>query len=1062
MTSSNIIPLIGNIKYEISLRNNEDVIQAIQIRERDIAAGIESADAPWFVVSSISWVPELLDSEKIKKAIGNAFTTTETPWYLLNVLKSNSHLLLSKHVLKGIAVALEASANFWLFIDHMKTIEPLVKHSDIKKSINKRAKLISSEICESSNPITFIQSIKNFPEVFKDDSIQSAILHVVLEHETPWKILHELTDIETIANIQNNPQVLDLMEKKGREVAEQIENTLNFPFGDLSVAVKIPELARTTAIRSLLCKMMATSNYDDDSSYVGLLCSSDYLASHPECQETASRILIASECPWSIVEDLISVAERYDIWKKKYFLNSVPFSNALSYRIDDIIEAVRLLKDNTIDFRSRRDLMLILDTVPDLANAPAIDENLAESILKSENPTSLICDILEYTSRGKKQKIQRAIAIAIRQNEHLMEIIQSLEKEDFLLEVKEIQEAIRFRSESITIAIEQGESISFKSKLTSIIDQENLVNAFIKRLGEAKRPDEVIGQIFKSRSLAKNKALHKEIAKTIRTSEKPFLIIEALCNNSTPFGERWRALMDSEVMESIAYQIKTTKTPSHILQKIGWNEYAQLFFTNRSIMKALNERLDDFVAIAVDSNGFYYNLRAINQIRSLYSNDKIINAIVNAIRNPRHFRGIMQELSIAMQKRKEVLQSLEDASDILLRLLDTEEATLIILHDAFHPVMLRNKDVVNWFIKNIDKLSDISPIIINEFLEIPGLEKEILRIIRTAKAPANIYFIRQLLHLGYLEKNPAYRNEIERIIETILLESTEPWNFELDWIYKYVDTQKIRDITKKLIPDILSAIRSSNNDKIDLIIIRVSQVPLWYSNDKIVQAIAIRIKDLQWRGLLYVSHNEILASNKSIQQEVIQLIKETPKVIEKLMAINSEVFYSHPELRNTVLSRISDIIDEFMASEHIDDTLRVLGQYQYIIQTPQFKNALRKRMDEVISLIARWPIDQIHITIGTFQYFDEILNEPTVYNLILMSIQESHNPWEIIGEIKKNESLMNNDEIRQAIQSRTEYIARSIASVNNPSRIYRDIEGVEEITQHPLVKKIVAEMNSES
>jgi hypothetical protein len=897
----------------------EEVISAIQYRERDIILAIEKSDAPWFIVRSISWVPKLLDSEKIKKAIGTAFSITKTPYYLLNVLKSDSHILLSKNVLKGITKALDSSSRFWLFLGHLKSVEPLITHNDIKKSIARRSKSISLEIRESNNPITMIQSMKDFPVLFEDESIQSAMLDVVLAHETPWKILHSLMDIERIAHIHQHPDILELMEVKGREVATQIEQTVTSPYGTLSDTVKIPELARTTAIRSLVCTMMVTSNYDDDSSYIGLLHSSDHLASHSECQEIVSRILIASERPWAVIEDVIYVPEKYDIWKEKYFLNSTVFSNALSYRIHDIVEAFRLFKDTAIatDFYFKNDMMRILGTVPQLVDLPAIDEILAECILESENPTELIESMLEYTSKCRKQEIQIAIAEAIKKSEHLMEIIRSLEKGEFLLEIEEIQDAIRYRSDDIVSSIEQGESISFKSKLTSIIDQEDLVDASIKRLTDAKWPDEVIGQIFASQCLATNKEICKGIANIIRTNEKPFEIIYALSKSSFPSDERWRALMDSDVMESISYQIRSTKYPSLILQKIGWNNYEHLFLTNQSIMDALIERVDDIAGIVADRRGLFYNyLQVINQIPVLRENEKIINAIANAIRDPQHFREIFKELGNSMREHKVILQALEDASDIFLKLLDTADDTEWLMKDAFHPVMLKNNDVVDWFLKNIGRLSNISPLINKETLEIPRLLEEILQIIRTTKAPMNFALAGQLVSTGFLEKRPDYQDEFEEIAEKNLLEVDEPWDLisRLSWIFKYFDTQKVQDIIKKLIPNILSAIRTSKYKQIDSMIQLVSKFPILCSNDEIIEAIATRVKDLHWEGLWEVARNETIFSSKSIQQALIRLIKETPELIEKLGIIHTEHLQSNPKFRNIILSRISDIVEEFLTS----------------------------------------------------------------------------------------------------------------------------------------------------
>jgi hypothetical protein len=119
-------------------------------------------------------------------------------------------------------------------------------------------------------------------------------------------------------------------------------------------------------------------------------------------------------------------------------------------------------------------------------------------------------------------------------------------------------------------------------------------------------------------------------------------------------------------------------------------------------------------------------------------------------------------------------------------------------------------------------------------------------------------------------------------------------------------------------------------------------------------------------------------------------------------------------------------------------------------------------MDDVISLITRWSLEKIYITVGEFRYIGEILNEPLVYDLILRSIQESHNPWSIIDKIKINETLMNDEKIKKAMRCRTEFIAKAIACVNHPKFIYSMIKGIRVITNHSAIEKVVAEMNLES
>ncbi len=1034
---SDVVLLVGKLRYEIELGSRSDVIQAIMKREKDIASGIEKSSTPWAAVSSIGWVPKLLDSKRIQKAIGKAFQSTESPWYLLNVLKDWDEVLLTNEVLKGITKALQSCKRFWEFIDHMKTLPELIEHAEVRKSVRERAGTLSSELLKSSSPLSMIHSIKIFPEVFAEESVKGTVLTIIEKHEEPWEFLQAIETIEHLDYIRTHPRIIEVLEQRAGEIVEKLEQSSEI-YGNLRKITKIPELARTQAICSFLCKQIATSN--TPSLFIGMLSANEELAGHPDCQEAAARELIASSEPW----DIISSATY-----SPALLESPGFVIAIRYRVDDVIQAFRDFKQHD-SFSFVSDVIQIVGKVDAIGERKDVEKLIGKYISGSDDPKYLIEKAIKETSLCEKPAIQKAIAKAIQRSKDPLRIINVIDGVNHLIESDIIQGAIRSRSQDILAAITGQGSVTVSGLVSRLIEGDAIEEALVTRLIESKRSSAVLDEIFKSQEIAKSKTIFKGIAQSIRELENPSDILMNL-TRFTKFDERWRAIMDLDVLDAIAEYIETTSSLSNVLKNIGWEQYGHLLLVHEPIEKALEKRIDDFVKLIAENHNPADIIAEIHRIPILSSNEQILNGVANAIRNPRYFRDVIAKL-YGLTEHTVILQAMKESAGTLVTLLEKEEYKDWVLRDAFHPVMLNNVALVDWFVKNMDEPQFITFLLNKDAFGIPKIRQGILRLMRESEPDVSIHIAVALLYMSFLIEFPEYRKEVESIFENVILRSDAPWN--IHGLHKIIETcssQQIQKALKKRIPDIVRAIKSSKQKQTDRIIGRITKIEEWFTDEAIVDAIATTTPSLDSSAILSISFSEYLVSQKVIQDSFIQLIRDTSDVIYKLGLIHSEKIHALEEFQSAVFSRINDIARTILETKNICHTLKDLENCYYVLKSSEVQDVISQRIDDIIAKTAR----SVYFSVKDYHFIDSLVNNPTIFNLILQSIKESHEPWDIIRVVKENQLLMQNKDILQAIKTRTEFIARVIEKGKDPQIVFRMIQGVDIVTQDPSVSSAI-------
>ena len=1035
---SEVVILVGKIGYERSLGSRSDVIQAILKREKDIASGIEKSPTPWAVVSSVAWVPNLLDSTRIQKAIGNAFHSSESPWYLLNVLKDNREVLLTKEVLKGITKALHSCERFWEFLDHMKNLTELIEHVEVRKIIGERARILSSELLESSSPLSMIQSIKIFPEVFAEESMKGVVLTIIEKHEKPWEFLQAIETIEHLDFIRTHPRIIEVMEQRAGEVVEKLEQSGEV-YGKLRDITRIPELARTQAVRSFLCKQIVTSN--TPSLFIGMLSASEELAGHPDCQEAVAREIIASSEPWEIISSATS---------SPALVESPGFAIAIRYRVDDVIKAFHDFKQHD-SFSFVSEMMQIVGKVEYIGERKDIEKLIGRYISGSDDPKYLIEKAIEDTSLCERPVIQKAIAKAIQRSKDPLRIIDVIDGVNHLIESEIIQGAIRSRSQDILTAIKGHGSITVSGLVSRLIEGDAIEEALVTRLIESKRSSEVLDEIFKFQEIAKSKTIYKGIARSIRELENPFDILRNL-TRFTKFDERWRAIMDRDVLDAIAEIIETTSSLFNVLKNIGWDQYGHLLLTHEPIEKALEKRIDDFVKLIEENHSPDDIIDEIRRIPILCSNEQILNGIANAIKDPRSFRNVIEKL-YDMTKHTVILQAMKESAGTLVTLLEKEKYKDWVLRDAFHPVMLSNGALVDWFVKNMDKEQFITFLLNKDALRIPKLRQGILRIMRESEPAVSTHIAFSLLYMGFLVEFPEYRKEVESLFEKEIVRTEAPWDIRgLKKIIETYSSQQIHTLLQKRTPDIVQAIKSSKQKQTDRIIGSITKIEEWFTDEAIIDAIAAKIPSLDYSAILSISFSEYLVSQKNIQDAFIQLIRDTSDVVDKLNLIHSEKIHALEEFQSAVLSRINDIARTILENENICRTLNDLKKCHYVLQSSEVQDAISQRIDDIIAKTAR----SVYFSVKEYHFIDSLVNNSTIFKLILQSIKESHAPWDTIVAIKENQTLMQNKDILQAIKTRVEFIARVIEKVKDPIIVFRQIQSVDIITQDPSVSSAVS------
>jgi len=439
---SDIVPLVARIGYDGRLTGRNDVTEAILSRDKLLASAVRTADSSWMVIQALSWVPNILNKKRIKKAIGNAFTSTNQPWYLLNALKENTNVLMDEEVMNGIVTSISSTDRFWFYLSHMQNLDFILEDDRVQELIERKTQSVQSDLARMKHPLSFIQSIKDHPEFFAQDSMQKVILEVIQKHGTPWEILMELKSITSLEHIQTHPEIVKTMEKHAEGFIRQIElaspsHNYNSPYSLISDIVKKPPLARTERFRSYFCVLVSTIH--NPSSYIDLLNYSDELANHPECQEAVARRIMSSLKPWRLIGSACS---------SRPLIESPAIQRAIEYTRDDVIEAIRdYARHDSVYFVS--DVVGIVHNIPSFRNDKEIEGILQDYIVETAHPGWLVERAIEMTSLFERPQFQKALANVIQRTENPTRIIHAIDEVNYLTENEDILAAIRSRSDDI-------------------------------------------------------------------------------------------------------------------------------------------------------------------------------------------------------------------------------------------------------------------------------------------------------------------------------------------------------------------------------------------------------------------------------------------------------------------------------------------------------------------------------------------------------------------------------------------------------------------------------------
>ena len=1037
---SEIIPLIGRIGYDGRLAGLRNVTQAIVAREKSIASSIEKSPTPWVVIHAVSWVPGLLNIKRIRKSIGNAFISTEYPWYVLNALKANREILLTHEVKGSIFKALGSSKRFWLFLDHLKNLQSLIQDDEVRKLIKKHAHSIPSQLIDSSSPLSMLQSIKYFPELFAQEQLKAAILEVIKKNEKPWEFLQELKSIEPLDYLQSHPQIHQILEEKAQEIVSQMEKFSDV-YGTMKDLITIPELARTKSIRRFFCKLVSTKY--ESSSYLGMLSSNEELANNPECQEAVARAIIAASEP----HHLISSASY-----SQPLLSSPALEIAIMCRLEDLVTTIKEFPTQDLQKTSSPisfafDIVAMLKNIPSIQGNKEVEEAVAEYIATSNESHHFISRAIEKTSFCKRTTIQEAIAEAIRRSSNPLDLITEIEDTDYLIRSDAIREAIRVRAQDVLESIKTAKSIKLSGAISSIIHDDAVEDAFVTRLLESEHPADVLKEIFRSHELAKSKIIHEGIARYIQESENPFKLLEHL-TRFTSFDERWRALMDRDVLDVIANLIETTISLQDVLRKIGWAQFKHLLFTHEPIEQAIRKRLNDFVELIEEGSRLSDLIDEISKIPILASNNKVIGAIAKAIKNPCTFRSVMENL-YSMKNNPVILKAMEEAGDNLLLLLNKEKSYYRVLRDAYHPIMLNNDYLIDWFIEHIEEEDILSTLLNRGVGKNIRLHQRIIRMMREAEPHISFHIASSLFNDGFLEKFPEYRKEFEALFADEMKNTEVPWDSRYISIITRFDSSQITNIVRKRIPDIAQGVYDLDSKA--TVICSAAAIDEWFTNEEIINAIANNIHSLDYSALLCVTGNINLISQEPIWEALKRLILETSKVTYTLSIIFSDEIHSSEDFQKAILSRMSDIAREIKESDEITRTLHKLEKCRYLIEYAEIQDAISQRMEDIIGKIS----NRLYFGVKDCYFIDLIVLHPKVYNLILQLVQESDKPWDIIGVIGKNQCMMKDEKILQAIAGRIQFIAKALEKLENPDWIYRQIKDTKIIAQDSLIRSAI-------